>query len=97
MEAQQLQLNTISNNLANANTIGFKRAKIEFQDMLYQSQRDAGAQTGEGRNDGHAAGVVEVEFRYQFAARWSVLTFAGVGFVDEIDEFSDAQPHPAIQ
>ncbi|MEX0322947.1 MAG: flagellar basal-body rod protein FlgG [Puniceicoccaceae bacterium] len=50
MEAQQLQLNTISNNLANANTIGFKRAKIEFQDMLYQSKREAGAQTGEGNS-----------------------------------------------
>lgn len=50
MEAQQLQLNTISNNLANANTIGFKRGKIEFQDMLYQSQREAGAQTADGGN-----------------------------------------------
>lgn len=48
MEAQQKQLNTISNNLANANTTGFKRAKIEFQDMLYQQTRDAGAQSGDG-------------------------------------------------
>lgn len=50
MEAQQMQLNTISNNLANANTTGFKRAKIEFQDMLYQSQREAGAQTADGNS-----------------------------------------------
>ncbi len=48
MEAQQLQLNTIANNLANANTTGFKRGKIEFQDMLYQRQREAGSQTAEG-------------------------------------------------
>ncbi|MCH8473757.1 MAG: flagellar basal-body rod protein FlgG [Opitutales bacterium] len=48
MEAQQKQLNTISNNLANANTTGFKRAKIEFQDMLYQQSRDAGAASGDG-------------------------------------------------
>lgn len=48
MEAQQLQLNTIANNLANANTTGFKKGKIEFQDMLYQRQREAGAQTAEG-------------------------------------------------
>lgn len=48
MEAQQLQLNTISNNLANSNTIGYKRAKIEFQDMLYQRAREAGAQSGDG-------------------------------------------------
>lgn len=48
MEAQQLQLNTIANNLANANTTGFKRAKIEFQDMLYQQGREAGSQSGDG-------------------------------------------------
>ena len=34
MEAQQLNLNTIANNLANVNTPGFKRSKIEFQDQL---------------------------------------------------------------
>jgi len=34
MEAQQLNLNTIANNLANVNSRGFKRSKIEFQDML---------------------------------------------------------------
>lgn len=48
MEAQQKQLNTISNNLANSNTTGFKRAKIEFQDMLYQQSKDAGAVSGDG-------------------------------------------------
>jgi flagellar basal-body rod protein FlgG len=48
MEAQQLNLNTISNNLANVNTPGFKRSKIEFQDMLYQKPRAAGAEGGGG-------------------------------------------------
>jgi flagellar basal-body rod protein FlgG len=48
MEAQQLNLNTISNNLANVNTPGFKRSKIEFQDLLYQKTRTAGAETGGG-------------------------------------------------
>lgn len=48
MEAQQLQLNTIANNLANSNTTGFKRSKIEFQDMLYQRDREAGAISGDG-------------------------------------------------
>ena len=32
MEAQQLYMDTISNNLSNVNTNGFKRTKIEFQD-----------------------------------------------------------------
>jgi flagellar basal-body rod protein FlgG len=48
MEAQQLNLNTIANNLANVNTPGFKRSKIEFQDLLYQTPRDAGTDAGSG-------------------------------------------------
>lgn len=48
MEAQQLNLNTIANNLANANTTGYKRSKIEFQDLLYQRPRTAGADAGAG-------------------------------------------------
>lgn len=48
MEAQQLNLNTIANNLANANTTGFKRSKIEFQDLLYQKPRASGADAGGG-------------------------------------------------
>src|SRR5580692_11808462 len=48
MEAQELNLNTIANNLANVNTPGFKRSKIEFQDLLYQKTRAAGADAGAG-------------------------------------------------
>jgi len=48
MEAQQMNLDTIANNLANANTNGFKRSQIEFQDMLYTRTRAAGADAGAG-------------------------------------------------
>ncbi len=48
MEAQELNLNTIANNLANVNTPGFKRSKIEFQDLLYTKPRAAGADAGSG-------------------------------------------------
>ncbi len=48
MEAQQLNLNTIANNLANVNTPGFKRSKIEFQDLLYQNPRASGSDAGGG-------------------------------------------------
>jgi flagellar basal-body rod protein FlgG len=48
MEAQQMNLDTIANNLANVNTPGFKRSKIEFQDLLYQKPRAAGADSGGG-------------------------------------------------
>jgi flagellar basal-body rod protein FlgG len=43
MEAQQLQIDVISNNLANANTSGFKKSKVNFQDLLYQSLMYPGA------------------------------------------------------
>ncbi len=49
MESQQLNLNTIANNLANVNTPGFKRSKIEFQDLLYQKPaKAAGVDAGGG-------------------------------------------------
>lgn len=43
MEAQQLNIDTIAHNLANINTSGFKARKAQFQDLLYQNMRQAGA------------------------------------------------------
>ncbi|MBU2887255.1 flagellar basal-body rod protein FlgG [Gilvimarinus agarilyticus] len=42
--AQDKQLTTISNNLANVGTVGFKRDSVTFEDLLYQTQRQPGAQ-----------------------------------------------------
>jgi len=47
LEAQQNRLSTISNNLANVNTTGFKRDRAIFEDLLYQNVRQAGAQTSQ--------------------------------------------------
>jgi len=44
LSAQDRQLTTISNNLANTSTIGFKRDRAIFEDLLYQNQRQPGAQ-----------------------------------------------------
>lgn len=43
MVAQQMNIDTISNNLANVNTIAFKKSRAEFEDLIYQSTRMAGA------------------------------------------------------
>jgi flagellar basal-body rod protein FlgG len=48
MESQQLNLDVISNNLANVNTTGFKESKLQFQDLLYQTTRAAGSDQGGG-------------------------------------------------
>ena len=45
LAAQDTNLTTISNNLANVSTTGFKRDRAEFQDLLYQIKRQPGAQS----------------------------------------------------
>ena len=45
LDAQQTRMTVIANNLANVNTKGFKRDRATFEDLLYQSVRQGGAQT----------------------------------------------------
>jgi len=45
MEANQTSLDVVSNNLANINTTGFKKSRAEFQDLMYQISKKAGAET----------------------------------------------------
>ncbi|HUO21034.1 MAG TPA: flagellar basal-body rod protein FlgG [Caulobacteraceae bacterium] len=45
MAAQELNVEVISNNIANMNTVGFKRQRAEFQDLLYQDQEQVGSQS----------------------------------------------------
>ena len=47
MAAQQLNVEVISNNIANMNTVGFKKQRAEFQDLLYQTIERAGAQSSD--------------------------------------------------
>ncbi|SJZ47781.1 flagellar basal-body rod protein FlgG [Selenihalanaerobacter shriftii] len=48
MKAQQLNIDTISNNLSNVNTSGFKKSRVGFQDLMYQSLREAGTPNNQG-------------------------------------------------
>jgi flagellar basal-body rod protein FlgG len=45
MYAQQLNVDTIANNLANVNTTGYKKTKVEFQDVLYTKLRSSGIES----------------------------------------------------
>ncbi|HEU4852625.1 MAG TPA: flagellar basal-body rod protein FlgG [Telluria sp.] len=47
LEAQQTQLDVITNNLANVSTNGFKRSRAVFEDLLYQNVRQPGAQSSQ--------------------------------------------------
>lgn len=48
MKSNQLYVDNISNNLANTSTIGFKKTKIEFEDLMYQTLREPGSENGDG-------------------------------------------------
>ncbi len=47
LNAMDVKMSTISNNLANVNTVGFKRNRAVFEDLLYQAQKMPGAQNGD--------------------------------------------------
>lgn len=47
LDSQQTRMAVISNNLANVNTMGFKRGRAVFEDLLYQNVRQAGAQSSQ--------------------------------------------------
>ena len=45
MSAQEMNVNTISNNIANINTVGYKRQRAEFESLMYQTVKEAGARS----------------------------------------------------
>lgn len=48
MDAQQANIDVISNNLANVNTTGFKKSRVNFQDLMYQRLREPGTPNAQG-------------------------------------------------
>jgi flagellar basal-body rod protein FlgG len=58
MAAQEANVNTISNNIANVNTTGFKKSRTEFDDLLYETVQEAGAKSSGNSeyNVGHQVG-----------------------------------------
>ncbi|WP_034943419.1 flagellar basal-body rod protein FlgG [Erwinia oleae] len=55
LAAQDAKMAAISNNLANVNTTGFKRDRVVFEDLFYQTQRAPGA--GQDQNNNLASGI----------------------------------------
>jgi len=48
MQAQQIEQDVVANNLANVNTVGFKKSRADFQDLMYQLSSKAGSETSSG-------------------------------------------------
>ena len=49
MIGQQMNVDTVANNLANVNTTGFKKSRVNFQDLIYETLRSAGSETVNGQ------------------------------------------------
>jgi flagellar basal-body rod protein FlgG len=70
MNVQTLNMDTISNNLANVNTTGFKKARAQFQDLLYQTVNLAGTNASStttipsGIQIGHGARLQSIQHQY---------------------------------
>jgi flagellar basal-body rod protein FlgG len=93
MDAQQVNLNTISNNIANVSTTGFKKSKVEFQDLFYQTARPAGTEAGSGNlvptgvelgNGSQVASTAKVFTQGQLSQTGEQLDLAiqGDGFIE---------------
>lgn len=91
MQAQSLNIDVISNNLANVSTTGFKRSRADFQDLLYQNLRPAGAasasenqvptgiQLGQGTRP-VATQKIFIQGNYQHTANELDIAIEGSGF-----------------
>jgi flagellar basal-body rod protein FlgG len=71
MEAQQLNIDVVSNNLANVNTPGFKKSRVDFQDLLYQTLQPAGTTEAQGAT---IPTGVQVGLGTQYAATPKIFT-----------------------
>src|ERR1700719_993173 len=91
MEAQQLNLDNVANNLANASTAGFRRRRLQFQDMIYQNlvlpgaaatqqtTYPAGLQIGLGAR-ASASEVIQLQGDFNTTGNPLDLTIQGQGF-----------------
>ncbi len=70
MQSQQLNMDVIANNLANVNSVGFKKSRADFQDILYQTTKAAGT----GIDGGEVPTGIQVGLGARVAAVQKVFT-----------------------
>ena len=91
MSAQQMNLDTIANNLANSSTTGFRQLRLEFQDMVYQnlvtpgaaqsqSTVSAGLQIGLGTKSAATEVIMTQGELNQTSTRWTLPSRAADSF-----------------
>lgn len=89
MTGQQFNIDTISNNLSNVNTTGFKQNRVDFEDLLYQTTRTAGTPATEqtvtpvGVQVGHGVKVAATQKMYTQGALQSTGNISDVAIQGE--------------
>ena len=61
MMAQQMNIDNISNNLANVQSVGYKKSRVDFQDLLYAHMQDPNATGTSGTQIGMGVKVVSTQ------------------------------------
>ena len=89
MTGQQYNIDTISNNLSNVNTTGFKQNRVDFEDLLYQTTRVAGTPATEltvvptGVQVGHGVRVAATQKMYTQGALQNTGNVSDVAITGE--------------
>jgi len=65
MKAQDAKLDVVANNLANVNTTGFKRSRVNFEDLLYQIKREPGTPNANDEPVPHGVQVGGTQLNFQ--------------------------------
>ena len=97
MQVQQQNVDNIANNLANSSTVGFKRTRLEFQDLLYQNMRTPGAAATSSTEIpvGLQIGLGARTILSAFGAAAAIVAMPGLPFSTTVirpDGTSQAQP-----
>ena len=85
MKAQQMYVDNISNNLANVNTVGFKKSRLDFQDLIYQNIQEPGENISE--QTVHPTGL-QVGLGVQVAGNQKMFTQGNVIQTDNKFDFA---------
>ncbi len=101
MKAQDMKLDVVANNLANVNTVGFKRSRVNFEDLLYQVRREPGTPNADNEPIPHGilvglgAKVSGTQLNFQAGTQDQTdrpldLSISGGGFF-QVTTFKDGQ------
>ena len=76
MDAQQANIDNVANNLANVNTTGFKKSRVDFEDLVYQQTKAPGTPTSQEAEAPSGSSPVSARARWPRSAIFRAATCA---------------------